>query len=46
MKPLRQAVHDYLALRRSLGFTLRDAGLALSKFVGFLETREIGRAHV
>ena len=26
MKPLRQAIQDYLALRRSLGFKLRDAG--------------------
>lgn len=40
MKPLRQAVHDYLALRRSLGFQLRDAGIALSKFVAFLEARD------
>ena len=39
MKPLRQAIQDYLALRRSLGFKLRDAGRWLSKFADFLETR-------
>jgi len=44
MKPLREAVHDYLALRRSLGFKLDDAGIALSKFVGFLEAR--GATHI
>jgi len=44
MKPLREALHDYLALRRSLGFTLRKAGIALSKFVQFLETR--GATHI
>lgn len=39
MKPLRQAMQDYLALRRSLGFKLRDAGRWLSKFADFLEAR-------
>jgi integrase/recombinase XerD len=39
MKPLRQAIEDYLALRRSLGFKLRDAGRWLSKFADFLEAR-------
>ena len=39
MKPLRQAIQDYLALRRSLGFKLRDAGRWLSKFADFLEAR-------
>ena len=33
MKPLTKAIQDYLALRRNLGFKLRDAGLALAKFV-------------
>lgn len=36
MKPLGQAIQDYLALRRSLGFKLRDAGIWLSKFADFL----------
>jgi integrase len=39
MTPLRQAIQDYLALRRSLGFKLRDAGRWLSKFADFLEAR-------
>ncbi len=37
MTTLRQAVHEYLALRRSLGFTLRDAGKGLLDFVTFME---------
>lgn len=37
MIPLRDAVADYLALRRSLGFTLRHAGIGLMDFVAFLE---------
>ena len=32
MSPLTKAVHDYLALRRSLGFKLHDAGVALAGF--------------
>jgi integrase len=30
-------VHDYLQLRRDLGFKLQDAGLQLPRFVAFLE---------
>jgi integrase len=37
MKPLTKAIHDYLALRRNLGFKLRDAGIALEKFATFME---------
>jgi integrase len=37
MTTLRQAVHEYLALRRSLGFTLREAGKGLLGFVAFME---------
>jgi integrase len=37
MSPLRKALKDYLALRRSLGFKLVSAGAALHKFVDFLE---------
>jgi integrase len=44
MSPLAQAIQDYLALRRSLGFKLRDAGICLSKFAAFLESR--GAAHI
>ena len=43
MKPLGQAIQDYLALRRSLGFKLRDAGICLSKFAAFLESRGTAR---
>jgi integrase/recombinase XerD len=37
MKPLTKAIHDYLALRRNLGFKLRDAGMVLAKFAVFME---------
>ncbi len=40
MNTLRQALHDYLQLRRSLGFKLRDAGLHLPRFVSFMEQRQ------
>lgn len=37
MNTLRQAVVEYLAMRRSLGFKLRDAGIGLLDFVTFME---------
>jgi len=37
MNALREAVTGYLALRRGLGFKLRDAGIGLLDFVSFLE---------
>lgn len=37
MSTLRKAVHEYLALRRGLGFKLRKAGKALLAFVTFME---------
>ncbi len=37
MIPLRQAVEDYLTMRRSLGFKLRDMGNNLHHFVSFME---------
>ena len=37
MNTLRQAVDEYLSLRRSLGFKLRDAGKALLDFATFME---------
>jgi integrase/recombinase XerD len=37
MTTLRTAVQDYLAMRRGLGFKLRDAGAGLLKFVSFME---------
>jgi integrase/recombinase XerD len=40
MKPLRNAVEDYIALRRSLGFKLRDMATGLTEFASFLEHKE------
>ena len=37
MNTLRQAVDDYLSLRRDLGFKLQDTGKALLDFVTFME---------
>jgi integrase/recombinase XerD len=37
MTALRSAVQEYLAVRRSLGFQLRDPGRLLLKFVTFME---------
>jgi len=37
MKPLRDAVDEYIALRRSLGFKLRDMAPDLTDFAAFLE---------
>ena len=39
MKPLRQAIDDYIRLRRSLGFKLRDMADDLRNFAGFLERK-------
>jgi integrase len=39
MNTLREAVHDYLTLRRSLGFKLHDAGKLLLAFLTFMEQR-------
>ncbi len=44
MTPIEQSIQDYLALRRNLGFKLRDAGLCLAKFAVFLEARSA--AHI
>ena len=40
MNTLREALHDYLELRRGLGFKLHDAGLQLPRFVSFMEQRQ------
>jgi len=39
MNTLREAVQEYLDLRRSLGFKLQSAGAALPDFVTFMEKR-------
>ena len=40
MTSLRQAIQDYLSLRRSLGFKLRCTGALLLKFAAFAEGRK------
>ena len=39
MKSLQNAIEDYIALRRSLGFKLDDMAADLTKFASFLEQR-------
>jgi hypothetical protein len=40
MNTLRQAVHEYLAMRRSLGFRLRRVATRLLDFVTFMEQQQ------
>jgi integrase len=40
MNTLREAMQDYLSMRRGLGFKMYDAGLRLPQFVSFLEQRQ------
>jgi len=42
MRSLTRAVDDYLALRRSLGFKLREYGDCLHEFVSFLAKNGVG----
>ena len=42
-QPLRPALVDYLAVRRSLGFKLARDGLLLEQFVAYCEQRGAGR---
>jgi len=37
MNTLHKAVHDYIEMRRGLGFKLHDAERGLRKFIVFLE---------
>ena len=37
MNTLREALQDYLAMRRALGFKLHDAGVGLLSFVSFMD---------
>ena len=37
MNTLREAVREYLDMRRGLGFKPREAGTALTDFVSFLD---------
>ena len=40
MNSLRQAVDEYLTMRRNLGFKLRDSGSLLPQFVTFMEMHD------
>ncbi len=40
MNTLREALQEYLTLRRGLGFKMRDAGLILPRFVAFMEEHQ------
>jgi len=40
MNTLRQAAHEYLAMRRSLGFKLRRVAPRLIDFVTFMEQQQ------
>ena len=44
MSSLHRAIDDYLALRRSLGFKLREYGKCLSEFASFLKKH--GSSHI
>jgi len=37
MSEIEKALHEYLSIRRALGFKLRDEGTALPQFLNFLE---------
>ena len=41
MNTLREALQEYLALRRSLGFKMQDASRVLPRFVAFMEERQV-----
>jgi integrase/recombinase XerD len=43
MNPLRRAAADYIALRRSVGYKLRDPELILNDFVDYLEKNNADR---
>lgn len=42
MNTLREALHEYLHLRRGLGFKMHDASLQLPRFVSFMDERQAG----
>jgi len=41
MSTLRQAIEEYLALRRSLGYTLREVASGLRAFAAFAEREAV-----
>jgi integrase/recombinase XerD len=46
MSALRRSVEDYLAMRRAVGYALRQEGRMLLSFVGYLERRGIARVTI
>ena len=46
MSELRRAIEEYLALRRSLGYTLRDVASGLRAFVAFAEHEAASRVTI
>ena len=40
MSTLREALQEYLGLRRNLGYKMHDEGRLLPRFVAFLEERQ------
>ncbi|HEX5483592.1 MAG TPA: tyrosine-type recombinase/integrase [Terriglobia bacterium] len=44
MNPLEQALNDYLSIRRSLGFRLREPETSLRNFIAFLQAE--GASHI
>ena len=41
MNSIREAVQEYLVMRRGLGFKLHDAGVTLLDFVSYLENQGV-----
>ena len=46
MNTLRQAVGEYLDVRRNLGFKLRETGKGLLEFVTFMAADKLGSHHL
>lgn len=42
MSTLKQALKDYIAMRRALGFQLREVAVCLRNFVAFAEAEGTG----
>ena len=40
MNSLREALHEYLVLRQSMGYKMHDASVLLPRFVSFMEERQ------
>ncbi len=42
MNTLQEALHEYLELRRGLGFKMHEAAMLLPRFIQFLDERQVG----